>query len=164
MRHIAITLLLLALSIDASAQGPSLQSGDRVRIHLPEVAAQPETPYARRLAIRGNVSRVSIDTLFLRVFGTHGELAVPRTAVLSLFRSRGVPSRPVSGIRKGLTLGLLTSLYAGLTYGDISKWGVNHRSDAFALGFGFGAMAGFLHGFVFPTERWTRVQFPAPGA
>ena len=155
---VAIRVLLLGLSVHATAQSQSPQPGERVRIHLPEAVAQPENPVVNRLAIRGTVSRWGHDTLFVHIPGTQGELAVPRAAMLGLYRSRGVPSRPASGIRRAIGFGLMAGLYTGLSYGSASKWGVNHRSDAILIGLGFGATVGFLHGALFPTERWTRVR------
>ena len=159
MRAVIVTVLILAGNSLAFGQGlATLQPGERVRILIPEEAAQAETPVMHRFSIRGNVSRVVSDTLFVRIPGTMGDLSIPRSSIREVFRSRGVPSRPVSGFRRAIGIGLLTGIYTGLTYGQVSDWGASDRTDAAMRGAAFGAIVGFMHGFLMPTERWKRVR------
>jgi hypothetical protein len=61
-------------------------------------------------------------------------------------------------LRRAFAVAAVGALHAGLTSGMREKSGVTNRREAIALGAGFGASVGFLHGFIFPTERWRRVR------
>lgn len=156
--RLVLPILLLVARV-AGAQGyAALEPGERVRVMIPEARAQQETATLHRFSFRGNVSRIQADTIFLHVPGTTGEVGVPFALVRGVYRSRGVPSRPVSGLRQAFGAAAIGALYAGLTYGLDENRSATNRREAIALGAGFGAGVGFLHGLIFPTERWRRVR------
>lgn len=158
-RAIAIGLALAARGISADAQDlSSLRTGERVRVIIPEAFAQPEVPGVGRHSLRGNVSRVVADSLFLSIPGTAGELGIARASIKRIDRSRGVPSRPISAIRRGLATAVVVGGFAALTFDLPSHWDANSRGDAALRAAAFGGSVGLVHGALFPTERWRRLR------
>jgi hypothetical protein len=158
MRLATLTLLALAPSAMRAQDLTALHVGDRVRVLIPEAAAQREVPVLRRFSLRGNVTRVNADSLFLSIPGTVGDVGVPRGSIRRLDRSRGVPSRAVSGLGRGLGMAIFSGGLAAMTFDSRSLWGASTREDAAIRGATFGASIGFIHGVFFPTERWRRVR------
>ena len=153
---IAIGLLVSAPRF-AVAQFPAeVRPGTRVRVWIPEPARQEEGPNRRQL-LRGTVESVD-GSLRLRVPGTTGSLAIPRTAVRRLDVSRGV-SRGASMVERavgGAIGGAIT--VASLNDPQRSNW-PHYHSDWRAAGVGaaWGAGIGAVVGLIWPHERWHRV-------
>ena len=147
--------LLVSLAAPAGAQLPdTVRPGVRVRMTMPDTVRQePLTP--SRQWLRGTVERVAADTLYLSVANAGGVLAIPRTSPRRLDVSRGVPSRPTSALRQGLSLALAGTLVATITEhgGDPQRW----SGDAALAGAGVGFGVGLVLGAAWPSERWRRV-------
>lgn len=153
---------ILLLCVVASSPAPLVAQvavGERVQLSLPEQAGQPDTPWRRGMLIRGSVDRLAGDTLHLRVEGATAPLPVPFTAIRTAWRSRGVPSRAASALRRGLETGLIVGLFAFATY-NVDRWdfGQSSRAQAGVAGAAIGALAGAVHGALFPAERWREVR------
>src|SRR5688500_14018195 len=89
MRFLVIVGLFLLSSV-ARAQFPDdVRAGARVRVWIPEAPRQAEGPNKRQL-LRGEVDAVTAETLRLRIPGSSGASAIPRTAIRRLDVSRGV--------------------------------------------------------------------------
>jgi hypothetical protein len=77
------------------AQRPAeITPGVRVRARLPE--AQYPRGGTRGHLLRGRVTTMTADTLYLAITDSVGPLAVPRSLIERLDYSRGVPSRASS--------------------------------------------------------------------
>ena len=154
-------LALLSLCIAGSPSclvAQRVSVGDRVRVELPESEAQDENPWRRGLVIRGRVTNVSRDTIFLRPASEVGELAIPLAGVHELRRSLGMRSRPMSALREAVGAGVILSLVMGGTFEPQRQtYGVNTRAQAFAVGAMWGAIGGAVIGALQPTERWQRI-------
>ncbi len=120
---------------------------------------QDEAPGNRRLILRGDLTHVQGDTIFLRPAGPAGELGVARSMAISIHRSSGIRSRAASAVRSGVIFAIIGSLSMGINYDrpDVT-WGVASRGEAFALGAGVGAALGVVLGTFYPTERWQRIR------
>ncbi|HZN96128.1 MAG TPA: hypothetical protein VFB61_00180 [Gemmatimonadales bacterium] len=138
------------------AQWPAeIVPGARVQARLPEMQYQKGNQ--RGHLLRGRVSGLSSDTLYLAITDSVGQLAVPRHLIQRLDYSRGVPSRLSSALTRGLvggavlaaTLALLNEVQEdpSTSTGDVALIGA-------AIGFGTGAILGAI----FPTERWKSVK------
>jgi len=163
MRRSLLALLLSASlsSIAAAQQLPPVTVGTRVRVRIPETAAQPETPFRRWQQLRGEVTRVAPDTIVLRPAPALGEIVVPMSMVRRLDRSTGVPSAGASALGGGILGALAGALWLGLDYDrEGHDYGVTRRSEAVALGAGLGLVVGAVVGAIAPTERWHRVRLP----
>ena len=161
MRLLPGWMLVAALGTTVAAQGLEAQwpaeivPGARVRARLPEMQYQQGNQ--RGHLLRGRVSRLSADTLYLAITDSVGPLAVPRHLIQRLDYSRGVPSRLSSALTRGLvsgavlagTLALFNELWEdpGTSTGDAALIGA-------AIGFGTGAIVGAI----FPIERWKSVK------
>ena len=152
----AVVVLMLA------ARGEALEGqlvvGERVRVIVREEQRQDEDATRRRLVLRGDLTRVSGDTLFLRPAGTVGELGIPMSSAQRLYRSEGVRSRAVSVIRNAVILGGLGVLYGGLLHNPRDDDPFEGRGKAYLYGAAVGAATGIVWGALFPTERWQRVR------
>jgi hypothetical protein len=143
----------------AALEAQTFASGDRARIVVREAQAQDEAPGRKQLILRGNVTRVSGDTIFLRPVGTTGELGIPTSSALRLHRSLGVRSRPASAFRGAVTFAIVGAATFALTYRrDEMDYDVDSRGQAAALGAGVGAITGLVFGALQPTERWQRIR------
>jgi hypothetical protein len=153
----ALAALLIGLPSLLGAQWPSeLTVGARVQARLPEAQYQPDA--RRGHLLRGRIAALADDTLYLAVTDSVGPLALPRPLIQRLELSRGVPSRGVSALREGVTMGLV-----GAATGLIAFSLLDEPNDADAgdvalvyggISFGVGAILGAL----FPKERWGRVR------
>jgi hypothetical protein len=146
----------LAAAHRLEAQWPAeIVPGARVQARLPEMQYQKGNQ--RGHLLRGRVSGLSADTLYLAITDSVGPLAVPRHLIQRLDYSRGVPSRLSRALTRGLvggavlaaTLALLNEVQEdpSTSTGDVALIGA-------AIGFGTGAILGAI----FPTERWKSVK------
>ena len=157
-------LLFASAPPHANAQWPpEVFPGARLQVRLPE--AEFQAGARRGHLVRGRVVRLSPDSIYLAVTDSLGPLAIPRSLIQRLDRSRGVPSRTSSallrGARDGAAIALLTVLLnelheeSDLTTGEAALLGGG-------VGFALGAVVGALR----PEERWRRVRLevavPAP--
>jgi hypothetical protein len=162
IRVIAASLAFTAAQ-PLGAQFPSeVAVGSRVRVVLPDSVRQSSGPW-RQQWIRGDVARLAGDTLYLRVQGAAGPVAIRRSAMRRVDRSLGVPSRPESAIR-GAVGWAIVGAFLGLATGwpdhyDADDGGRSH-GDRALLGAAWGAGAGFILGAILPSERWRRVRLP----
>jgi hypothetical protein len=143
---------------EAVAQWPSdVEPGARVRVRLPEVQYQEST--RRGHLVRGRVSALGPDTLYLAVTDSVGPLAVPRSLIQRLDLSRGVPSRGANALRQGVITGALSALMLVLIN---EADGLHDTGDAALIGGGVGFATGAFFGALFPRERWKSVRFSSP--
>jgi hypothetical protein len=151
-------LFALALSLPplsaAPAQWPSeLAQGGRVQVQLPEQQYQLDA--RRGQLVRGRVTGLAADTLYLAVTDSLGPLAIPRRLIQRIAVSRGVPSRGASAIRRGIASGIggaLLGLGIGLLDDDIDD------SDAALIGAAIGFGTGAVSGALWPHERWKKLN------
>jgi hypothetical protein len=128
-------------------------------VRLPEVEYQ-ETVRRGHL-LRGRVTGLAPDTLYLAITDSLGPLAVPRSLIQRLDLSRGVPSRGASALRQGVISGALTALMVALLNesDDGSSW---DTGEAALIGGGIGFGTGAMFGAIFPRERWKSARLAAP--
>jgi hypothetical protein len=166
-RPLLIAVALTNLSgTTALAQWPlDLMAGARVRVEVPEQQYQADTRRGHRL--RGRVTALAADTLYLAVTDSLGPLAIPRTLVQRLDLSRGVPSRGMSALRRGFLVGAGCAVVALAISGLDDEPDGSDAEEAALIGGAVGFGTGALFGALFPHERWKRIRFgPAitPGA
>jgi hypothetical protein len=102
LMRVLITLLSLTVGQMPSlaAQWPAeIAPGTRVQVRLPET--QYQFSGSRGHLLRGRVTALSPDTLYLAVTDSIGPLAIPRLLIDKLAFSRGVPSRAHSALKRG---------------------------------------------------------------
>jgi hypothetical protein len=158
MRSLPIVIFLVGHSVSAlAAQWPSeIAPGARVQARLPEV--QYQFNGWRGHPIRGRVTALTADTLYLAVTDSVGPLAIPRRLIQRLDWSRGVPSPAASAARRGLLAGVGTALLFALL-NELDEPPRRMSTESAALfGAGFGLATGAVLGAVFPRERWKRVR------
>jgi hypothetical protein len=156
--RVLIFAAVTVLSSVAGAQFPDdVRAGTRVRVWIPEVARQAEGPNKRQL-LRGEVETVNAETLRLRIPGSSGAIAIPRTAVRRLDVSRGV-SRGASMVERAVGVGIASAITFGLMNDPGNSSGPNYRTDWEAAGVGAAVGAGFgaVIGLIWPYERWRKV-------
>ena len=157
MRALFIVGCFLLPSV-AGAQFPDdVRAGTRVRVWIPEAARQAEGPNKRQL-LRGEVEAVNAETLRLRIPGSTGTIAIPRTAVRRLDVSRGV-SRGASMVERAVGVAIGTAITFALLNDPGRSSGPNYRTDWQAAGVGaaWGAGVGAVIGLIWPYERWRKV-------
>ena len=152
--------VLLAFTLSIPPLGPALAQwpsevvqGARVRVQLPERQYQADSYHGHLL--RGRVAALTADTLYLAVTDSLGPLAIPRSLVKRVDFSRGVPSRGVSAIRRGVGSGIggaLVGWLIGALDDDIDN------GDAALIGGAIGFGTGALFGALLPHERWKRLK------
>lgn len=157
IRWLVSTLAALQAATTLSAQWPaSITPGTRVRVRLPEVQYQADS--RRGHLLRGRVTALAPDTLYLAVTDSLGPLAVPRALIEHLDISRGVPSRATSALRRGLLAGAGTALLVVL-FNEMREGSDRTSAGTAALvGAGFGVSFGALTGALYPRERWASVR------
>jgi hypothetical protein len=156
--------LALALGVGPnaalSAQWPvAIAPGVRVRARLPEAQYQADGRRGHRL--RGRVTALTSDTLYLAVTDSVGPLAVPRHLIERLDYSRGVPSRAVSGLTRGLLLGAAFAVSTVLLNEADDGAGRASAGTAALVGGGFGFATGAVYGALYPRERWKSARLGA---
>jgi hypothetical protein len=134
---------------------PEVAAGVRVQVRLPEAEFQPLG--RRGHLLRGRIVRLAQDSLYLSVTDSVGPLAIPRSLIQRLDRSRGVPSRTTSallrGARDGAAFALLMVLLNELDEDPDLSTGEAALAGG-GVGFALGAVVGALR----PVERWRRVR------
>ena len=157
-----VCLLAASLCFSGVVHGQQvLSEGQRVRVTLAESQRQEEAPFRRGLKLRGEIATLGSDSIWLRLGTGVADVAIARASIMRLDRSLGVPSRWENALRWGIMFAFAGAIYTGLGYDrQLRDFGVINRSEAVALGAGFGFAYGALWGAVVPTERWRRV--PAP--
>jgi hypothetical protein len=146
----------LASGLQAQKQIPV---GARVKIVLSERERQRETRFMRRLVIRGELTAMSAESLWVRPTPVTGIVAVPTARIRRLYESRGVPSRVASLVTDGVggaVLGAATfAIWYGRTVnGNRVDYGEASRGDAARRGATTGFTVFGIIGFVLPVERW----------
>jgi hypothetical protein len=157
LKLVTLILLLAGLGFsETTAQWPAtVEPGARVRVRLPEV--QYQETVRRGHMLRGRVTALTPDTLYLAITDSVGPLAVPRPLIQRLDLSRGVPSRGANALRQGLISGALSALMLVLineTGSGTSEW---DTGEAALIGGGIGFATGAILGAIFPRERWRRI-------
>ena len=158
MRLLIVISSLLGIARLADAQFPTdVQPGTRVRVWIPETARQEEAPNHRQF-LRGTVESVDGSTLRLRVPGTVGSLAIPRTSVRRLDVSRGV-SRGASMLERAAGGAIGGAISFALLNDPRRSGGPHYRTDWRAAGVGaaWGGGIGAVIGLGWPYEQWRRV-------
>lgn len=156
--RVLILAACLAISSVAQAQFPDdVRAGTRVRVWIPEATRQAEGPNKRQL-LRGEVEAVNAGSLRLRIPGSTGTIAIPRTAVRRLDVSRGV-SRGASMVERAVGVGIASAITFALFNDPENASGPNFRTDWEAAGVGAAVGAGFgaIIGLIWPYERWRKV-------
>jgi len=149
---------ITVLSSAAGAQFPDdVRAGTRVRVWIPEATRQAEGPNKRQL-LRGEVDAVTAETLRLRIPGSSGAIAVPRTAIRRLDVSRGV-SRGASMFERAVGVAIGSAITFAMMNDPGNSSGPNYRTDWEAAGVGaaWGAGVGGVIGLIWPYERWRKV-------
>jgi hypothetical protein len=144
-------------SSPADAQWPDrLTPGTRIRVRLPEV--QYQETVRRGHLIRGRVTALAPDTLYVAVTDSVGPLAVPRSLIRHLDLSRGVPSRGSNALRQGIIQGAVSALTLVLLLElDDRQY---DTGEAALVGGGVGFGIGAIFGALFPRERWKSLRIP----
>ncbi len=158
-RRLATGLVALATSLPFTlhAQWPAeLGAGARVQARLPEVQYQMSS--RRGHLLRGRVTALASDTLYLAVTDSVGPLAIPRSLVQRLELSRGVPSRGMSALRQGVISGAVGALSGLVAFSLIDESGGTDAGEAALLYGGVSFVAGAIVGALFPQERWKRLR------
>jgi hypothetical protein len=92
-----------------------------------------------------------------------GPLAIPRTLLQRLEISKGVPSRGLSALKRGVFGGASAALTALILFGlDDEPDGTDSGDAALAAG-GVGLVLGSVFGALYPRERWKRVRLGEGG-
>jgi hypothetical protein len=156
MRSLSLSfLLILSASQDLASQWPSrVSTGARVQVRLPEI--QYQFSGWRGHSLRGKVTALSADTLYLAVTDSLTPLPIPRRFIERLEYSRGVPSRGSSALRQGLISGVSTAILF-LLLNEIDDDGTS-AGDAALIGGGIGLTLGGISGALWPKERWKRIK------
>jgi len=135
--------------------GSVVPAGVRVRVVLPDSRRQaPLVP--RQQVVIGTVTGVAGDTLVLAIPGAAGALRVARPDLRALAVSRGVPGRPESALRQGISagVGLGLAFFFLHTGGDTDDRQFRSAGEAAVVGGAVGFGIGAVLGAVSPSERW----------
>jgi hypothetical protein len=153
-----LLLLFCHMSMPAAVAQwpPEVVAGTRVQAKLPEAQFQPVG--RRGHLVRGRVTGLAADTLYLAVTDSVGSLAIPRHLIQRLDYSRGVPSRASSALTHGVRIGAATALL--LVLFDGLEEGSDRMSTETAVlaGAGVGFTLGAVVGAFRPQERWREVR------
>jgi len=156
-RLLIVIVLLVAVSRFAVGQFPAeVRPGTRVRVWIPEPARQDEGPNRRQL-LRSTVASVD-GSLRLRVPGTTGSLAIPRTAVRRLDVSRGV-SRGASMVERAVGAAIGGAIAYAALNDPRRRGGPSYCTywQSAGVGAAWGVGVGAVVGLIWPHERWHRV-------
>jgi hypothetical protein len=154
---IALLSLTVGQMPSLAAQWPAeIAPGTRVQVRLPET--QYQFGGSRGHLLRGRVTALSPDTLYLAVTDSIGPLAIPRLLIDKLAFSRGVPSRTHSALKRGFLSGASSALLlAGLAALNDNP-GTWEAGEAALVGGGVGFAMGAIFGALHPRERWKSVD------
>jgi hypothetical protein len=152
-----ILILIAAVGTRLAAQWPSaITSGARVQVRLPEVQYQMAGP--RGQLLRGRVTALTPDTLYLSVTDSVGPLPVPRHLIDQIKLSKGVPSRFGNAMRNGLG-GAVGFALVSIVLNELNEEPEQKSvGDAALIGAGIGFALGSVTGAIWPTERWKKVR------
>jgi hypothetical protein len=155
MRPYLLLLALIGFQPLSAQQWPApITSGTRVQVKLPE--AQYQIDAGRGQLIRGKVSVLAPDTLYLLVADSVGVLPIPRNMIRKLEYSRGVPDRFGSAVKRGLIAGVGSALVFAL-FNEVLDGQEWDTGDAALVGGVVGLVTGGVSGALWPRERWKRV-------
>ena len=158
-RGLATAILAITTSLPSTlpAQWPEeLADGARVQARLPETQYQMGS--RRGHLLRGRVTVLTSDTLYLAVTDSVGPLAIPRALVQRLELSRGVPSRALSALRQGVVSGAVGAFSALAAFSLVDESGGTDAGEAALVYGGISFAAGAIVGALFPRERWKRLR------
>ena len=127
-----------------------------MRARLPEV--QYQVGGARGHLLRGRVTALTPDTLYLAITDSLSPLGVPRSLIERLDYSRGVPSRASSALKRGLIAGAGYALLMVLINETDEEPERVSAGTAALVGGGFGLAIGGVFGALHPQERWKSVR------
>lgn len=113
--------------------------------------------YFRRQVVRGEVSAIQGDTVFLRLTPTNAEAAITLSSALHLERSLGVRSRFGNALRLGFATGALFGAAVGLTNLSFDGYANENRAQALWTAAAIGFATGAAQGAIFPTEHWEEI-------
>jgi hypothetical protein len=152
-----ILMLIGAAGTRLAAQWPSaVTSGARVQVRLPEVQYQMAGP--RGQLLRGRVTALTPDTLYLSVTDSLGPLPIARGMINQLKISKGVPSRFGNAMRNGLG-GAVGFALLSIVINELDEEPEQKSvGDAALIGAGIGFAIGSVTGAIWPTERWKKVR------
>ena len=159
MRHWFLMAFVLVAGIarPAAAQFPrAVSAGVRIRVR----AAPPGRGRLELWSIhwlRGTVTRLSSDTLFLDSTDRPGVYAIPRGTIERLDVSAGRRSRPQSAIRCGVA-GAAGSFLLCSALPDLTASGERRHGRLMVGRVLGGALVGMAVGALVPLERWRRVS------
>lgn len=151
-----VFLAVSSVSTLAAQWPPGIAAGARVQVRLPEVQYQVDG--RRGQLVRGRVTALTPDSLYLAITDSLGPVAVPRYLIERLAYSRGVPSRVASAARRGLFVGAGTALLFVLVNEMAEEPGRATTGSAALFGAGVGLTTGVMLGAVYPRERWKGVR------
>lgn len=134
-----------------------LQVGVRARLRI------VDTPHNEiRTIVRGQVSRLTVDTVVLSVPFTLNDLAFPISRVGSAEVSIGTWSRRKSALVNGAIGAGLGAAY--MAYGWLpAGFRTGRQSERAAVGAVVGGLASGVVGALRPPERWRKVELGRPG-
>lgn len=154
-----VTLLQVVPSPSAAQWPAGVSAGARVQVRLPEIQFQASA--RRGHLIRGRITALTPDTLYLAVTDSVGPLPLPRSLIQRLELSRGVPSRGASALRQGLLSGAITAAMLALFEGINDEPDGIDAGEAALIGGGVGLVSGAVIGAIFPRERWKSATMPS---
>jgi hypothetical protein len=158
MLSLALIIILVVSSLSnlAAQWPPGIVPGARIQARLPEVQYQVDG--RRGQLVRGRVTALTPDSLYLAIADSLGPVAVPRHLIERLAYSRGVPSRVSSAVRRGLFAGVGTALLFMLVNEMDEEPGRASAGSAALVGAGVGLTTGAVFGAIYPRERWKGVR------
>jgi hypothetical protein len=151
MTRSLILAALVAASLPCAAQTRTLEPGDEVRVHAPDLRPGP---------FRAQVVSYYGDTLRVRQQGADSVLSMPMSSIRRLARNQGM-QRGRSfrhGLRVGAFLGGSTGAVMGPMIARTREEDRFLRSCLVSTGVGLlgGSLIGGFLGAVFPREHWQR--------
>jgi len=147
----------VSMATPLAAQWPDpISPGTRVQARIPE--AQYQMGGRRGHLLRGRITALAPDTLYLAVTDSLGPLAVPRALIEHLDYSRGVPSRASSALTRGLVGGAGAALLFVLSNEMRDASDRTSTGTAALVGGALGLSLGAVFGALYPRERWKSVR------
>ncbi|MEO8576036.1 MAG: hypothetical protein ABI556_05015 [Gemmatimonadales bacterium] len=157
-----ITALVLFTAVPGVAHGQfasAVAEGVRVRVSIADDYRQ-HTWESRQALIHGSVTRVTNDSLYLRLPNSAGTVGIDRLQIKKMAVSRGMQSPVESAVVKGIGSAIGFALSTFIRYELTPKEDRGNYTAAEATGisaaFGFGV--GAFVGAIWPTEKWKKVH------